>query len=51
MLIGQESWKDDIYKGKHRGVYRRLETKVLDRSYSTRQEKTDYKRALLYVMI
>ena len=38
-------------KGKHRGLYIRLETKVLDRSDSTRQEKTDDDKALPYVMI
>ena len=38
-------------KGKHGGVYRRLETKVLDKKDSTRQEKTEYDRALPYVII
>ena len=38
-------------KVKHRGVYRRLETNVRDRSDSTRQEKTDSDRALPYVVI
>ena len=36
-------------KGKHRGVYRRLETKLLDKD-STRREKTDYDTALPYEM-
>ena len=36
-------------KGKHRGVCRRLEMKVLDRLDSTRQEKTNYERAPPYM--
>ena len=38
-------------KRKHRGVYRRLNMKVLDRKDIIREEKTDYDRALPYVII
>ena len=37
-------------RGKHSGVYRRLEIKVLDKD-STRQENTDFDRSLPYVII
>ena len=57
----QQSWENVMFrtyctnsvtlKGKHRGIiYRRLETKVLDKE-STRQEKTDYRRVLPYLII